>query len=292
MANFPSVLNSFVRPSATDRLNSPSHSDLHNTVSSALGQVEAVIGVEGNASVAGTIQFILKSPASDGGGHVQSANKGGTGQTSYAKGDILVAQTTSVLTKQAVGIDGTGLVADSTTATGIRWAAITSPKVAVSGSIITISSNSAETSIMSVSIPGSTLGTNGAVKARIFFRDINGTGGPSDITFKSLYGNTSIGTIVVGPVVGPNAGVVNGTIEINLIASNHPSSQIGMMQTDLYGPAPYNPARSVIGGKIYTSYTSQINSDSNQILGLTAKLSNAQPDATFTVTGYTVDKLI
>ena len=86
---FPSTLSSFNRPTTTDRLNNPSHSALHNTVSSALRQIEAVIGVTGSASVVGTMMSDLRSPASDGGGHIQSANKGGTGQTTFIKGDIL-----------------------------------------------------------------------------------------------------------------------------------------------------------------------------------------------------------
>lgn len=122
MANFPSVLNTFNRPTTTDRLNSPSHSALHNTVSSALGQVEAVIGVDGINSVVGTMMYDLRSPASGGGGHVQTAIKGGTGQTTYTKGDILAASSSSVLTKVAVGgTDGYALIVDSTQPTGVTW---------------------------------------------------------------------------------------------------------------------------------------------------------------------------
>ncbi len=121
---FPSVLSSFPRPSATDRLNSPSHSNLHNTVSSAVGQLEAVIGVEGDSSVVGTLEYLIKSPASDGGGHVQVANKGGTGQTNYNKGDVLVAQSSSVLTKLSVGTDGFALTSDSTQITGVTWSGV------------------------------------------------------------------------------------------------------------------------------------------------------------------------
>lgn len=132
---FPSVLSTFSRPTASNRLDNPSHSALHNTVSSALGQIEAVIGVEGANSVVGSLEYLIKSPASDGGGHVQSANKGGTGQTSYTKGDILVASSTSVLTKLAAGANDTVLVADSAVAAGVKWGAapttITTSTIAV-----------------------------------------------------------------------------------------------------------------------------------------------------------------
>lgn len=118
---YPSTFSSFARPQATDRLNSPSHSALHNAVSSSLGQVEAVIGLEGNSSMVGTLMYDVRSAASNGGGHVQTADKGGTGQTMYSKGDLLAGQSSSVLTKLAAGSDGNVLTADSTTPLGIKW---------------------------------------------------------------------------------------------------------------------------------------------------------------------------
>lgn len=46
---------------------------------------------------------------------------GGTGNTSYTKGDILVATNSTTLTKLPVGTDGQCLKADSTTTTGLIW---------------------------------------------------------------------------------------------------------------------------------------------------------------------------
>ncbi len=126
---FPSTLSTFNRPSANDRLNSPSHSALHNTVSSALGQVEAVVGVNGINSVVGTMMYDLRSPASKGGGHIQGAAFGGTGQTSFTKGDILVAQSASVLSKLSAGADGATLVARSSSPVGIVWSPGSTPTV-------------------------------------------------------------------------------------------------------------------------------------------------------------------
>lgn len=47
--------------------------------------------------------------------------KGGTGITSYTKGDILVATGAATLVKLAVGADGTALKADSAQASGVKW---------------------------------------------------------------------------------------------------------------------------------------------------------------------------
>lgn len=122
---YPSTLTSFTNPSPLDRLNSPSHSSIETAQNNALVGLQTFIGVTtgANASAIGTILYDVKAAGSNGGGHVQTANKGGTGQTQYAKGDILVAQSSSVLTKLAVGGNETVLVADSTTATGVKWGA-------------------------------------------------------------------------------------------------------------------------------------------------------------------------
>lgn len=120
-SNFPSTLTTYTNPAATDKLNSPSHSGIETNQNSGLKQVEAVIGVEGSSSVVGTLQYLIKSPASDGGGHIQTANRGGTGQTAYSKGDLLIASSASVISKLAVGSDGAILTADSTQSSGIKW---------------------------------------------------------------------------------------------------------------------------------------------------------------------------
>lgn len=119
---FPSTISSFTNPSASDKLNSPSHSSIETAQNNELVQLENVLGVRGSSSVQGTINSAIFSPGSDGGGHVQSANKGGTGQTSFAKGDILIASSSSVLSKQTLGSNNQVLTVDTTQASGVKWA--------------------------------------------------------------------------------------------------------------------------------------------------------------------------
>lgn len=116
---WPSVLTSFTNPQPTDRLNNPSHSSVEGAQNTALTELQTFVGTQ--SSAVGTLYYDIRSPNSTGGGHVQAANVGGTGQTSYSKGDLLIAQSSSVLSKLSVGTNGNILIADSTQATGVRW---------------------------------------------------------------------------------------------------------------------------------------------------------------------------
>lgn len=223
---FPSTLSTFNRPATTDRLNNPSHSALHNTVSSALGQVEAGIGVDGANSVLGTIIGDMRSPGSGGGGHVQTANLGGTGQTSYNKGDILVASSSSVLTKLAVGTDGYILATNPSVATGINWIANSSPKIFTQTSMVG-AGNAAATasSILIASILGSTLGTSNIIRTTAYFQDY--TVSPSILT-RVLYGGGLVASVLTKQTPG-NLNMA-GTLVHTMIANNSATSQKNFIQ--------------------------------------------------------------
>ena len=232
MSIFPSVLSTFNRPSTTSRLDNPSHSALHNTVSSAVGQIEAVIGRNGDNSVAGTLTYQIQSPDSNGGGHVQTANKGGTGQTTFTKGDILVATSTSVLAKLAVGIDGQVFSSNSSTASGVQWINNSAPKVAVSGSVRTIVNPQNETSIFSVSIPASTLGTNNAIRSTVYVDRFDIASG-DNIVIRARYGVNLVSSIYCG--LGSPTTSLMGKIEHVLFATNTLTTQGGELLIDLRG---------------------------------------------------------
>lgn len=119
---YPSTLTSFTNPLPTDRLNGPSHSSIETAQNTGLTEIQTFVGTL--ASTAGTIIYDVRSPSSDGGGHVQTAIKGGTGQTTFSKGDILVASNSSALSRLAVASDGAVLKTNSSTATGVEWGAV------------------------------------------------------------------------------------------------------------------------------------------------------------------------
>lgn len=124
-SQYPSIVTSLTYPNANNRLNAPSHSSIHGVVNDEIHQIETFVGTL--SSTVGTLVYDIRSASSSGGGHVQAANFGGTGQTSYTKGDVLVATSSSVLTKLSVGVDGTVLTANSSVTAGVDWEGRTLP---------------------------------------------------------------------------------------------------------------------------------------------------------------------
>lgn len=116
---YPSTVSAFTNPAPTDKLSSPSHSGIESAQNTGLTELMTFVGTL--ASTAGTLIYDIRSSVSSGGGHIQTANVGGTGQTAYTKGDVLVATSSSVLSKLAVGANDLVLVADSSQAAGVKW---------------------------------------------------------------------------------------------------------------------------------------------------------------------------
>lgn len=289
---FPSVLNTFNRPTPSDRLNSPSHSGLHNTVSSALGQVEAFIGRAGDSSTAGTLLYDVRSPDSNGGGHVQTAVKGGTGQTTYTKGDLLVASSPSVLTKLAIGADGTVLKSNSSMASGVEW----SPgpgKIGASASTFTavFATGVSQSSLMSATVLGSTLGTTNAVRGTLYISNYSGgNGGPTSVLLAANYGNGVVASVMFR-AANNISGSVSGTIQYALIANNSATSQKAILNVNLFKFLSDPATASTIGVTMYNSNTSSINSSANQTFGITAMGGGSGDTAYFTVDGHTIEKI-
>lgn len=126
---YPSTITSFTNPSPTDKLSTTPHSSIETAQNTDLTAIETFVGTL--SSNVGTLIYDIRAAASNGGGHVQTANKGGTGQTAYTKGDILVATSSSALTKLAVSAnDNDQLVVDSSVAAGVKWfAGVTSGQI-------------------------------------------------------------------------------------------------------------------------------------------------------------------
>src|SRR3990167_2035462 len=268
---FPSVLNTFNRPAATDRLNSPAHATLHNTVSSAVGQIEQLIGLS-TTSVVGSFFYDIRSPDSNGGGHVQTANKGGTGQTTFLKGDLLVATSASVVAKLAVGADNQIIKADSSVAAGIKWADDSNPKIHASVLSSIISTDTvAESSIFSISIPGSVLGTNNVVRATVNVLDMMFQDATSSVMLRGIYGGARVASILFySAAAGTGAGLA-GQIKFDLFGNGLVNAQSGDLSVNLAkNLANESSVRGVF--KVQTGVAS-VASGAAQILGITSKYS-------------------
>jgi len=284
---WPSVLSSFTDPNPNDNLGTTPHSSIEGDQNAAITALETFIGTD--ASAVGTLVNDIRAASSDGGGHVQSANKGGTGQTSFNKGDLLVGQSSSVLSKLTAGLDGQILTADSSVASGAKWATTQTNLVETSASIVTLTNSTAETSLMSVSVPGSVLGSTNAVRAKLLIRNIGTDNVDDTVTLRALYGTTSIATLLIGSVIGgANAGLA-GNLTFDLIANLAASAQRGQLQAQLSrGVFPHS---SVVGEDKTLFGTSAENSDGAKVIGITAQWNDANPSNTLNTNGYTVEKI-
>lgn len=289
---FPSVLNTFNRPSATDRLNNPSHSALHNTVSSALGQVQAVIGVEGDNSVVGSLEYLIKSPASDGGGHVQSAVKGGTGQITFTKGNLLVATNATTLTKLAVGSEGEVLRVTGGAATGVSWSSVVANKVAVKTTSVAYGVSTTSTAVLfSASILGSTLGTNNAIKFTGAIRNFSGGAGGFVVT--AHYGGNSV--LTVAPVSAGSIIGARGTLQGIIAGNGAITSQVGYMtwNTSREAMTGQGPGVGELQPFLATAYgSSSINSSANQDLIIYGQFTGSSAVQSVVTGLFVVEKIV
>ncbi len=290
---FPSIITTFPIVSATDRLNNPSHSALENLQSSTLGQLQAVIGLS-TSSALGTLYYDVRSPDSNGGGHIQTANKGGTGQTTYLKGDLLVATSTSVLTKLAVSSTaGEVLVVDPNTATGLKYAAVIANKVAVkvSPTLITAGPGSVMNVLFSSSIIGSTLGTNNAIRYTGTIDAFNMASGNS-LVIEVQYGNKSVAGATLTPSgVTPN---LKGTIQGMIVSNGGVTDQKGYFTFSATNGLAGGAAGTASVIQFYNLGSSSVNSSANQDLIINAQMSTSGGGVANSIIGtiFTVEKIV
>lgn len=340
---YPSVVSTFSNPNATDKLNSPSHSSIETAQNTDLTALETFVGTL--SSTAGTLMYDIRAAASSGGGHVQGVNKGGTGQTGYTKGDVLVASSSSVLSKLTVGSDGFFIQADSTQASGLKWNSVlgenkggtgnsaytkgdilaansssvlskiaigadgqvlavnssvtggvnwtsaNSNKIATNSSIQSFGvSTVAEVSILSVNIPGSTLGSNNAINARIFISDMQvNTPGTDSILLNINYGSaTAAGYIIKNPLT-TTSGEIGVAVVASTVSAQRIFSQINFSH-DSTGSNDFGYVHSVMSQS--NSATVAVESSANQNLGATVKFSSSSANNYIKMAGYIIEKIV
>lgn len=289
---WPSTLSTFVNPVPTDRLSTTPHSSIETAQNTGIKELQAFIGTE--SSIVGTLLYDIRGAGSNGGGHVQTANKGGTGQTAYTKGNILVATSSSVLTKLAVGNDAQVLTANSSVAAGVQWSTpgtAFSNKIAISTTQQTFGSSVAanlQTSIFSVAIPGSTLGVSNGVKATVFVNSLSANlaqAGSVVLAFK--YGANTVSSVAMGGTSGSNP----GKLEYFLLADNSSVLQRGNAYTQI--GMRFN-SQGVAWSSVISAYqtgTSSINSSGNQNFEVSVRFQDNSPSNALAIDGYVIEKI-
>lgn len=152
-------------------------------------------------------------------GGTLSVSNGGTGQTAYAKGDLLLGVSSGSLAKVGVGINGQILTADSTATSGVKWADATSGGVnSVSGTTNRISVTGTTNPVVDISASYigqntiTTLGTvaTGTWHATTIGAIYGGTGQTAVATGDLLYGSASNTWSILSGVSTGNALISGG----------------------------------------------------------------------------------
>lgn len=271
---YPSTISTLANPSPTDKLSSPSHSTLHDNENDGIVEIQTFVGTL--SSTQGTLIYDIRSSSSNGGGHVQTAAKGGTGQTSFNKGDILVGQSSSVVTKLAVSsVAGQVLTVDSAQALGVKWAdAPSGTRVQINTSTITIASTTGQIPIATASIVGSVLGSANGVRFNIPVIAYFGNGGNMQVALN--YGQNQVATF---PLVSPGNGAsVAGNIEGMIVGAGSTSTQKGFIKSMLFENGAEANAQANVGFTKTFGYsfgTSSVVSNTTQQLQVLVQPGNA-----------------
>lgn len=283
---YPSVVTTFTNPQPTDKLNSPSHSSIESAQNTGLTEIQTFLGTL--SSAVGTIVYDVRASASNGGGHVQTANKGGTGQTAFTKGDLLVATSSSVLSKFSVGSNDQVIVADSTADSGIKWTNNSN-----AGTKIYITTNSVvgtfsgSTSLLSATIPASTLSTNNGILFRLTMSQFQNNTGGGGMGFALKYGSNTIATTGIGVsnVAMPFVGYLEGYV----LADGATNKQRGMIRAVCHNPV--DSSFTQLEMQTQGLGTSSIESTASANLVITASIAGASGSDGLTMAHGYVEKI-
>ena len=161
---------------------------------------------------------------------VLATGYGGTGQSSYAKGNILVASGTGGFAKLSVGTNGTILTADSAETSGVKWA------VPASGTVLSVNATAplavvSGTTTPHITISGATTAAVGVVQLTDSTSTTSSTLAATATAIKSAYdlanaalpvaGGTMTGTLNLGTnVTVVFEGSINDDFETTLTVAN------------------------------------------------------------------------
>lgn len=114
------------------------------------------------------------------------------------------------------------------------WAVPTaSTKITTVLSDVSISSSTTESTLISTSIPGGTLGTSGAVKARLLISAFGLTYSNQTCTIRLKYGATTVATLTLTNSSTTTITGLSGVVDVLLLANGATNSQEGSVYASL-----------------------------------------------------------
>lgn len=195
---------------------------------------------------------------------VRPYSTGGTGQSSWAKGDLLHASATNTLAKLAIGpVPGTVL---ATSSSGVaQWGGALLYK---SGADVTISNSTTETSLLSLTVPAGALGTANCLHLSILGQVMNATGSSVLYTYSLKYGGSTIANAVEN--VGTGADRISA-IDFRVVNDGVTDAQL--VDRVLTGTSAYSRTLATVGA---------VDSTAAQTLEITMTIGTASSNATYT----------
>ena len=143
-------------------------------------------------------------------------------------GDVVYSDGTD-LTRLAIGTGGQVLKTNSG-ATAPEWGALN--RISMVTSNVTVSNDAAETNLLSVSIPGGTLGTGNAIRVKAYISDFNLVGSDS-CQFRLKYGSTTVSSLLGTEESGSGIASATGVIEGIIVGTGATNTQEAVMDVDL-----------------------------------------------------------
>ena len=169
-------------------------------------------------------------------------------------------------------VDNNYLRANSSVATGVEWSPAAG-KVFSSVISITVAPSDAETSVLSTTIPASTLGTNNAVRSKLYWKVEQILNAAHSVVGRFQFGGGAIASVVLIPAVSTNSSIF-GSFNHTIVSDNN-SRQVHFIVTNVINATPQNLGASSIysltSRDFYIRVTTSVSSGANQTLGMTIK---------------------
>lgn len=246
--------------------------------------VATAAGVVTRVGVGSNNQVLTADSAQSSGVKWAAAPGGGVATDTIwdTKGDIAAATGADTATKLAVGSNGQVLTADSTQATGLKWAAAGGGPSVLDRTFADSTdyvNSVTETTMYSFSITGNTLGANGGVRLRVVLDYLNNSAANKTLTVRIKLGATTLwGDTSANLAINANRRVLD--IDVILFNTGATNSQRvgGKLLMGATNPTTGEGSASgtvSINGELYG--TAAIDTTSAATLAVTAIHSAADP---------------